>query len=186
DEPRASGLPLAQLLHRLTDIAERDEVAEPGVRRIEDEREALVLGDERFAELVAAEPRLEEMLFVEDRVRDAGLGEHRWQMRLPHALGEPGPKGSAPEDRRHPVGERADLPDRVAARDADEDRLVVAAGEQLDLPALHEIGEVADDVGSVALEPVEERAGEVERRFHFGMPIERSHERRIRALGYVS
>src|SRR5207253_4624899 len=52
--------------------------------------------------------------------------------------------------------------------------------------ALHEIGEVADDVGSVALEPVEERAGEVERRFHLGVPIERSHERRIRALGYVS
>ena len=78
------------------------------------------------------------------------------------------------------------LADRVAARDTDEDRLVVAAREELDLAALHEVGEVTDDVGPIALEPIEERAGEMERRFHFGVPIERSHERRIRALGYVS
>src|SRR5258708_4187753 len=95
-------------------------------------------------------------------------------------------RGTAAEDRGHPVGERADLADRVGGRDAEEDRLVVATREELDLPALHEVGEVADDVGTIAFEPVEERAGEVERRFDFGVPIERSHERRIRALGYVS
>src|SRR5204863_9508906 len=54
DELRAGGLPLPELLHRLTDVAERDEVAQPGARRVEDEWEALVLGDEGLAELVAA------------------------------------------------------------------------------------------------------------------------------------
>jgi len=74
---------------------------------------------------------------------------------------------------------------RVPARDADEDGLVVAAGEQFDLAALDEVREIADDVGTVAFEPIEERAGEVEGRLHFGVPIERGHERRIRALGHV-
>ena len=185
DELRAGGLPLAELLHRLAHVAERDEIPEPGVGGIEDEREALVLGDEGLAELVAAQTGLEEVLLVEDGVRDAGLGQDGRQVRLPDALGEPRPEGPAAEDRGDPVGERADLPDGIAPGDADEDRLVVAAGEELDLAALHEVGEVADDVRAVALEPVEERAGEVEGGLHFGVPIERGHERRIRALGHV-
>ena len=67
------------------------------------------------------------MVFIEDRVRDAGLGEDRGQVRLPHALGQPGAERAPAEDRRDAIGERPDLPDSVAPRDADEDRLVVAA-----------------------------------------------------------
>ncbi len=83
-----------------------------------------------------------------------------------------------------PLGERPDLGDGVPPRHTDEDRLVVASGQELDLAALEEVTEVADDVRTVALEPVEERSGEVHGRFHFGVPIESGHERRVRALGH--
>jgi len=184
-ELRTGGVALAELLDRRAHVAEGDEVSEPHVPGIDDERESLIFGDERLAELVAAQAGLEEVLLVEGRVGHAGLGEQRRQVRLPDPFGQPGPERTPPEHPGHPVGERPDLPDRVAAGDADEDRLVVPAGEELDLPPLHQIGEVADDIRSVPLEPVEERPGEVEGRLYFGVPIERGHERRIGALGHV-
>ena len=82
----------------------------------------------------------------------------------------------------HAIGERADLADRIAARDADEDRLVVATGEQLDLAAADEVGKITDDVWPVALEPVEQRPREVQGCFYFGVPVESSHKRCIRTL----
>src|SRR5207253_5594532 len=60
-----------------------------------------------------------------------------------------------------------------------------AAREELDLSAAHEVGEVTDDVGTVALEPVEQGSGKVEACFHFGMPVQRGNKRRICALGHV-
>src|SRR5256885_8031801 len=138
DELRASSLPLAKLLHRLADIAERDEVAQAGAGRVQDEREALILGDEGFAEVLATESALEEVVLVEDSVRDAGLGKDRRQVRLPDALGEPRAERAPAEDRRDAISERADLADRIATRHPNQDGLVVAAREQLDLAALHE------------------------------------------------
>ena len=70
-------------------------------------------------------------------------------------------------------------------RRAHEHRLVVAARQKLDLTAPHEVGEIADDVGPVRLEPVEKWSREMEARFHFGMAIEGGHERRICALGHL-
>src|SRR5438093_1225233 len=122
---------------------------------------------------------------VVDRVGDAGLGQDRRDLRLPHALREPRSKRPRAERGREPIRERADLRDRVAARDADEDRFVVAAGKELDLPAALEIGDVAEDVGAVRLEPIEERAREVEGRAHARVPVERSDERRVGLLGHV-
>jgi hypothetical protein len=69
------------------------------------------------------------------------------------------------------VGEGADLPHTVAARHADEHRLVVAAGQELDLATPDEVREVADDVGAIRLEPVQKRSGEVEARLHLGMAV---------------
>ena len=106
-------------------------------------------------------------------------------MRLPDALGQPRAERPLSEDRVDAVGKGANLGDAVAARDADEDRLVVAAGEELDLAPADEVGEVADDVWAVGLQPVEERSGEVETRLHFGVPIKGGHERGIRPLGHI-
>ncbi len=75
DELRASVLALAQLADRLAHIAEGDERPQTAVAGEHDEREALVLGDERLAEVFATQAGLKEVLFVEHRVGDAGLGE---------------------------------------------------------------------------------------------------------------
>jgi hypothetical protein len=122
------------------------------------------------------------VLVVEDGVGDAGLGHDRWDVRLPHALREPCAERPLAEHGVHAIGERADLPDGIAARDADEDRLVVATREELDLTAANEVREITDDIRTVPLEPVEERTGEVEGRFYFGVPVESGHERCVCTL----
>ena len=185
DEPRAFVRASAQLLHRLAHVAERDEVAELHASGEDDHRKALVFSDVRLAELLRAEACLEEMVVVENGVRDAGLREERRQMRLPDALGEPRAERTLAEDGVHAIAERADLPDAVASRDADEDGLVVAPREELDLPAADEVREVADDIGSVRLEPIQQGAGEVEARFDLRMPVQGGNERGIRPLGHL-
>ena len=104
DEARAGRMPLAQLLDRRAHVAERDEVAELHAPREHDDREALVLGDVRLAGLVLLQTRTQEVLVVEDRVRDARLSEQRWKVRLPDALGQPRAERPLPEDRVHAVG----------------------------------------------------------------------------------
>ena len=175
----------AQLLHRLSDVTERDEVAKLHAARKDDDGKTLVLGHVGLPELLRAKTGLKEMLIVEDRVGDTGLREERGQVRFPDALGEPRPQRTLTEDRVHPVGERADLADAVAPRNSHQDRLVVAAGEKLDLPTADEVREIADDVGPIRLEPVEERAGKMEARFHLRMAVQRGDERRIRTLGHL-
>ena len=106
-------------------------------------------------------------------------------MRLPHALGEPCAERTLTEDRVHAVAQRSDLRDRVTTRDADKDRLVVTAGEKLDLTAPHEVREVANDVGTVPLEPVEQRSGEMQARLHLGVSVKGGNQRRVGALCYL-
>ena len=185
DEARALVGPRAQLLHRLPDVAERDQVAELHAAREHDHGEPLILGDIRFAELLRTQSRLEEMLVVEDRVRDASLGEQRGKMRFPHALGQPCAQRPLTEDRVNPIGQGTDLTDAVPARHTNEDGLVIAAGEELDLSASHQVGEISDHVGPVRLQPVQERTGEVKACLHLRVAVKRRHERRIRALGHL-
>ncbi len=171
DQARACGVALAELLDRRTHVAERNEVAQLHAAGEHDHRKTLVLGDVRLTGLVLLQAGAQEVLVVEHGVRNAGLSEERWKVWLPHALGQPGAKRPLTEDRVDPVGERPDLAHAIPARHADEDRLVVTAGKELDLAAPDQVGEVADDVGPVGLEPVQEGSGEVEARLHFGMAI---------------
>jgi len=83
------------------------------------------------------------------------------------------------------IGQSADLSDAVPPRHTDEDRLVVAAREELDLSASHQVREVSDDVGAVSLEPIQERTGEVQARLHLWVAVKRRDERGIRSLGHL-
>jgi len=106
-------------------------------------------------------------------------------VRLPDTFGEPRPKRALSEDRVYSIGKRPDLSHPVAPRDADQDRLVVAPGKKLDLTPPDEVGEIADDVRSVGLKPVEEGAREVKTRLYFGVPVKGGHKRGIRPLGHI-
>ncbi|TME26845.1 MAG: hypothetical protein E6I66_14045 [Chloroflexi bacterium] len=85
----------------------------------------------------------------------------------------------------NPIGKRPNLGDTVAPRHPDQNGLVVAPGEKLDLTPPDEVGEVADDVWAVGFQPVEQRSGEVKGGLYFGVPIEGGHQRGIRPLGHV-
>jgi hypothetical protein len=83
------------------------------------------------------------------------------------------------------VGKRPNLADAVAPRDSNENRLVIAAGEELDLTPTDEVGDVTNDVWTVGLQPVEQRPGEVETGLYFGVSIESGDERGVRPLGHI-
>jgi hypothetical protein len=85
----------------------------------------------------------------------------------------------------YPIGKCPNLGDAIAPRHTDEDRLVVTAGEKLDLPPPDEVRQVADDVRAVGFQPVEEGSREVETGFYFWVPIEGGHERGVRPLGHI-
>ena len=136
---RARRVPLPQLLERGADVSERDEVPQAHAPREHDDRKALILGNEGRTELVPAQASLEEVLLVEDRVRDARLRQERRHVRLPHALGQPGTQRAVAEDLNDAVRQGADLPHGVAARDPDQDRLEVAPCQELDLAAAQQV-----------------------------------------------
>ena len=106
-------------------------------------------------------------------------------MWLPNPLGQPRTQGALSEDRVNPIGKRPNLSDAIAPRYPDQNRLVVAPGEKLDLSPSDEVREVADDVRPVRLKPVKERAREVKTRLYFGVPVEGGNERGIRPLGHI-
>ena len=117
----------AELLHRLANVTEGNEVAKLHAAGEDDDRESLVLGDVGLTQLLRPESGLQEVLIVEDRVGDARLGEERREVRFPDPLSEPRPERALSEDRVNAIRERADLTHSVASRNSDEDRFVVAA-----------------------------------------------------------
>ena len=175
----------AKLLHGLAHVAEGNEVAELHAPGEDDEREALVFGDVRLAQLLRTKAGLKEVLVIEDRVGDARLGEQRREVRLPHALGQPGAQRALSEDRVNTVGKRPNLTDAVAPRHSNQNGLVVATGKELDLAPADEVRDVPDHIRAVGFQPVEERPGEVETGLYFGVPIETGHKRGIRPLGHI-
>ena len=75
--------------------------------------------------------------------------------------------------------------DAIAPGYSDQNRLVVAAREELDLAPSDQVRDVSDDVGTVGFQPVKQRTGEVESGLYFGMPIKGGHEGGVRPLGHI-
>jgi len=80
------------------------------------------------------------------------------------------------------AAELADLSQLVAVRDHRQDRLVVAAGQHLDLAALAQCAQALDIRRPVRGDPVKEAAGVVHRDAHAGMPLKRIEHRAVRLL----
>ena len=79
-----------------------------------------------------------QMVVVKNCVFVAGRGEVVGQRRLPDSFGEPGATRHLAESRRHLVAHALELARPVALRQRDEDRLVQAAAQDLDLVAFYE------------------------------------------------
>ncbi len=110
---------------------------------------------------------------VDDGAREAGL---------PHALGEPHALGSRAEVTLEVIGHHDDLSDGVAFGEDREHRLVEAAAEQLDLTVVDEPPEPREVIGAMRLDPLEQRAGVVERGLHRRVRGERVDDTRVAAL----
>ena len=126
---------LAQVVDDLVDVAERDPVAQALLGPEDAQQLALVLGRVGAPQVLLGDRRGAEVGVVEDRPVVAGRDERGRQVRLPDALGQPGAARPPPEQRLELVAHPAQLADPVALRQRGEDRLVVAAAEDLDLVA---------------------------------------------------
>ena len=80
---------------------------------------ALVLGRVRAPQVLLRDRRGPEVGVVEDRPVVAGRDQRGRQVRLPDALGEPGPARPPPERRLELVGHPAQLADRGRAPGSD-------------------------------------------------------------------
>ena len=117
------------------DPPERDPVAQLPVRPEDGQEAALVLGGVRPPQRVVVERGRPEVGVVEDRPAVAGVDDRGRQVRLPDPLGQPGAGRPTPADPLDLVGHPAQLVDPVPLRERGQDRLEVAAAQELDLVA---------------------------------------------------
>jgi hypothetical protein len=118
---------------------------------------------------------------VENGVANVGFGEDGGELRLPHALGEPGAGGALAEVVLEIVGEADDLDALVRGGNGYEDGLVEAAADHLDLTALHEKLEAHEIFGTILFDPGQQRAGIMKAYVDGGMLFERFEEGQIAA-----
>ena len=160
----------------------RDEVAQPLEAGEDRQRNPGLLGDVVAEEVRLLEPHGAEVGVVDDGVPHARLADRPREVRLPDPLGQPEALGGGAKLRGDRPGELLDLAALVRIRDGGEDRFVVATGEDLDLPAGGQGPDPPEEVGSVGLEPVEERPGIMERQADPGVAFQRPHERGVRVV----
>src|SRR2546422_10712873 len=89
----------------------------------------------RAEQLPGLEPRGKKMNIVHKRVGDSRARQHRRKLRLPDALGQPRSRGRLAKMLFEIVRHEAHLFLLVLGRNGDKDGLVVAAADELRLPA---------------------------------------------------
>ena len=176
------GCEFAEVFDAFFDGMERDQVAQFFENGEELQRASLVFGHVVAEKFVRAQARAQEMRVVQGRVLDVRVRQDAREMRLPDPLRQPHAarrlvEGIAAES-LHPAYLRV----RVAHRDGAEQRLVVAAAHDLDLPGRGQPGQALDKGGAVRAEPVPERSGIVERHVYGGEALEHLDKREVGLL----
>ena len=164
---------LAEVADDVVHVPERDPVTEPLLRPEDGQDAALVVGRVGAPELLLRDRRGPEVVVVQDRPAVAALDQGGRQVRLPDALGQPGAAWPAAGDPLDLVRHLVQLPDAVALRERGQDGLVVAAPEELHLAARDDPGEALDELRALVAEPVEQRAGVVERQADARVAVQR-------------
>ena len=173
---------VAQVADDVVDVTERDPVAQPLLGPEDAQEVALVLGGVRAPEVLLGDRRGPEVGVVEDRPAVAGRHERRRHVRLPDALGQPRSLRSTTEGALQLVGHAPQLADPVALGQGGEDRLVVAAPEDLHLAPVGERAQPGQELRALGREPLQQRAGVVQRQANPGMALERLDHREVGLL----
>ena len=122
------------------------------------------------------------MVVVQDGPLVAGFRKVVRQRRLPDPLGQPRPFRPSPEQLLHLVAHPDQLAAAVAVGERDQDRLVVAAAQDLDLATVHETADLGYRLGSVGCQPGQQRPGVVHAETDPRMALEGVEHRRVGVL----
>jgi hypothetical protein len=174
---------LAEVLDRFRDLGERDEVAQPPVDGKDTHGDALILGEVVTAEVVGRQTRQREVLIVHQHVLDAGVAQRARQGRFPHPLGQPHAARTHAELGPQERAQALDLTPFVGIGQDGQDRLVEAAGEELDAPTADDLAEEIERRARVRAQPLEQAARAVDGQPHLGPGPEPLEERPVRSLG---
>ena len=174
--------PRAQEFDGLLGRAERDQIAQLLEDREHRDPRALLFGREMPGEVPVRHAGGVEVLVVDQRGAHSGGGERPGQPGLPDPLGQPQTLGRGPEALRQEPREPGDLAQLVGIGNGGQDRLIVAAGQQLQLSAPRHGPGARSVLGMVRLEPVPQDARVVERERDFRMTVPGLEHRQVGAL----
>ena len=160
----------------------RDAVAQALLRAEDGQQPALVVGRVGAPHVVLGDGRAAQVVVVEHGVRVAGVDQGRRQRRLPDALRQPRAAGSDAEPSLQVGAHALELAEPVAVGQRRQDRLEVAAADDLDLAAGDERPQPLEERRLVGVEPLEQRPGVVQRHAHARMALERPDHRLVGAL----
>ena len=183
---RQPAAPLAEVLDRLVDVGERDEVTQALVDREHAERLALLLGEVVPAEVLGLEAGQREVAIVDEDVLDARLVERARQVRLPHALGQPHAARPHTELGLEELAQALDLPALVGVGQDRQDGLVEATGEELDPAAGDDLPEQVEGRAGLGPQPVQEAARAVHRHSDLRPGLQAREERMVGPLGRLA
>src|SRR5271165_164110 len=122
------------------------------------------------------EARGMEMDIVEERVAYAGIVQDAGKLRFPNALGKPRALWALAKMVLDVVGETGDLFLLVLRGDAHENGFVEAAADHFDLSALNQFAQFYKIFRAIFFQPLQERAGIVERGVDVGVFFEQVDE----------
>ena len=176
------GRVVAEVADHVLHGPERDPVAEALLGAEDGEEVALVLGRVRAPQVRLGDGGGAEVLVVEDGPAVARLRQRRRQVRLPDAFREPGTLGPAAREAVDRGCHAGQLVDPVLLRQGGEDRLVQAAAQELDLVARDEHPQAGQELGALRGQPLEQRAGVVQREADARVTLESLEQRQVGAV----
>ncbi len=134
-----------------------------------------------FANVVAIQfrqfaARRKKMAVVHKRVFHACFSQRGRQLRLPHALGQPGAARALPKMLRNEIAQPTDLFDLILRRNGDQNWLVESAAHHFHLAASGKRPDLIEVFGMAFGKPFEQGAGIVKPHAHERMPGQAVHK----------
>ena len=157
-----------QIAHRLLRVGEGHQVTHPLADRKHRERRALLLGQVIAPERLGLQADGGEVGIVEEHELHARVAQRLRELRLPHPLGQPHAARAHAEARLEELCHRLDLAHFVPVGEHGEDRLVEAAGQELDATARHERPEQVEGGARPVTEELQQYARAVDRHRQLG------------------
>src|SRR5262249_52641778 len=134
------------------------------------------VGAEEFFRLKAGS---KEMNIINQRVLDAGSRQNGWKLRLPNALGQPGPIRRLAEKPGEIIRQTRDLLLLVLRWNGDQNGLVKSSADHFHLATVDQLSDKRKIVRTIPLNPLEQRTGIMQADVDCWMSLEQLKKRQI-------